>query len=295
MKRVLILGANGMLGRMVLDYLASYSNFRIDAFARNFKTSNELRDIYNSVEFLFDYKVNNYDYIINCIGVIKPRINENDQDSIYQAVEGNIGVPRDLFNSMAKCNSPSLARNTKVIQIATDCVYDGKKGSYIETDKHNPDDVYGKTKSIGEVKDSRFYNLRCSIIGPEFENKYSLLEWVLKQSDGSAINGFTNHDWNGVTTLEYAKVVKNIIENDVSLPNVQHLVPADKVTKFQLVSEIAHLWGKNLVINPVEAKDKIDRTLSTNNAENVLKAWGKNPPTIFEMLKELCEYNVKTV
>ena len=99
-----------------------------------------------------------------------------------------------------------------MIQIATDCVYSGKTGGYNEDSLHDALDAYGKTKSLGEVRSSTFLNIRSSIIGPEINHKVLLLEWFLKQPKGAVLNGFSNHLWNGVTTLQFAELCLTIIK-----------------------------------------------------------------------------------
>ena len=103
-----------------------------------------------------------------------------------------------------------------------------------ENSNHDAVDDYGKTKSLGEIKYKNFYNLRCSIIGRELFNKYSLLEWFLNCKD-KEINGFTNHKWNGITTFAYAKIVRSIIVENIDIPNSLHIIPSDIITKYELL------------------------------------------------------------
>src|SRR5207244_6584362 len=90
------------------------------------------------------------------------------------------------------------AAGARVLQIATDCVFSGREGSYREDSPHDPLDVYGKTKSLGEVQAPHFLNLRCSIVGPEIRGFRSLLCWFLAQPRNARLRGFVNHWWNGV-------------------------------------------------------------------------------------------------
>lgn len=250
---IAILGNTGMLGSMVADTwegdFVSYGRKEIDAENPNFD------------------KLMHKDWIINCIGVIKPYCND-----IETAIRVNALFPHTL---------PS---NT--IQIATDCVYSGTKGSYVETDEHDAADVYGKTKSLGEAPHIK--NLRCSIIGPEIKNHISLLDWFLKQAEA---NGFTNHLWNGITTYHFSKIVQGAIREGIELPNIQHIVPANVVTKAELLRIIAKAYGKDIRVTDVEAPQAVDRTLSTNNPELNERLWlaagYEKPPTIELMLEEL--------
>jgi dTDP-4-dehydrorhamnose reductase len=134
----------------------------------------------SNVKFLkFDAATDNLDsafsmpinYVINCIGIIKPYINDSDTQQTETAFEINGAFPNRLQAWATK-------RGAKVIQIATDCVFSGSKGKYLESNKHDALDVYGKSKSLGEAKGGSMMHLRVSIIGPEVDRNSSLLEWV---------------------------------------------------------------------------------------------------------------------
>jgi len=112
---------------------------------------------------------------------------------------------RALPHALAQATAKVLPM-AKVLQIATDCVYSGKTGNYDEAAKHDALDVYGKTKSLGEVNARHVLNIRCSIIGPELKGRLSLLEWFLSQPTGARVNGYAHHQWNGITTLQFAEL-----------------------------------------------------------------------------------------
>jgi dTDP-4-dehydrorhamnose reductase len=228
------------------------------------------------------------DWVINCIGKIKPEINENDSISVQNAIKVNALFPLQLA---------SLEEKFKVIQIATDCVFTGKTGSYVETDEHDATDVYGKTKSLGEFNGARTLNIRCSIIGTEINRSKSLIEWVLKQPKGSNVNGFLNHQWNGVTTLAFAKITAGIIRSstDYNKDLTYHLAPRDVVDKFTLVKLIADKFNRSdLKISPVNAETFVDRTLRTSFSDLNSKFWLDGAydtiPTIEEMIEEYVDW-----
>lgn len=225
--------------------------------------------------------VGNSDYVINCIGIIKPYIHDDNPFEVERAIQVNALFPHKLSQSGAK-----------IIQIATDCVYDGVKGNYIETDMHNAVDVYGKTKSLGEVHADNFMNLRCSIIGPEKKNKKSLLEWFIGQPYNAAVNGFVNHLWNGVTTFAFAKVCKGIIENDFWFHGLQHVVPANSMDKAGMLRKFAETFSRSDVkITDINAAENIDRTISTLNEKRNKQLWEaacySKIPTVEEMIDEM--------
>lgn len=295
MTKVLILGASGMLGSAVLDVFAKDSSIKLSATCRN----NDLIDkSYSSVEWkIFDAEQDDikeilkeiskgYDYIINCIGIIKPYAKDDNQEHIKRAIRVNALFPQIL-------SEVSQENRFKVIQIATDCVYSGLKGLYLESDKHDALDVYGKTKSLGEVVGNEyFYNLRCSIIGKEKKSFVSLIEWFLSQPKGATLNGFTNHNWNGVTTHHFGKICLGIIKDNIKLPILQHVVSGDILSKYQMLKSFAKFFDRtDLIINPIEAPTKIDRTIATLDQELNNKIWQsagyKSPPSIDTMIEEI--------
>lgn len=278
MKKVLVLAKTGMLG------CAVYNKFKNSEFEVCGTTRNEL-DAQLSTEVEIEKVINGFDYVINCIGIIKPYIHDDDTNEVQRAIIVNGLFPHKLASAAQKTA-------TKVIQIATDCVYDGKIGSYSEDDFHNPLDVYGKTKSLGEVKALNVMNLRCSIIGKEEKSYRSLLEWFLSQPKGAKVNGFKNHLWNGVTTNAFADICYGIIKNDFWFQGLQHVIPKDIVSKAEMLHIFAKTFNRaDIQITDIHAKESIDRTLKTNNIERNNKLWElaeyKNIPSIEDMIKNI--------
>lgn len=298
-KHVLILGSTGMLGSMLLDVLSQESEFILYTTVRQHNALAQLRKKYPKVTFfLFDAdkdkfgnlltKTKKIDWIINAIGIIKPFIHEENSEEVRRAISINSVFPFEVAKETYK-------KGIKIIQIATDCVYSGEKGNYVETSKHDALDVYGKTKSLGEVPSENFYNLRCSIIGPEEGTQKSLLEWFRSQKKGAQLSGFTNHSWNGITTLHFAKLSIGIIKSNTKLNNVQHIVPGNLVTKAELLHIFAKYFDrKDIKITKIRAKEKIKRTLATIHDTINKSLWRqinyKNPPTIEQMVEELAGY-----
>jgi dTDP-4-dehydrorhamnose reductase len=294
-KKVLVLGGTGMLGFMITTYLARVPEFEVIATARSNEAGTVCETQLSKVQWhTFDAAspdtalFEQCNWVINCIGVIKPFINDSNAEQVERAIQVNSVFPH------------TLARLTKgiarVLQIATDCVYSGSKGRYVETDAHDALDVYGKTKSLGEVNAEHMHHLRCSIVGPEMLSPKSLMEWLLGQPQGASVNGFINHQWNGITTLHFAKLCGAIIANDVELSHMQHVVPDGAVTKYDMLKEFARRYGRDdLIINATEASTIIDRTLGTNNREKNQKLWNaagySEIPTVRQMIEELSKFS----
>jgi len=283
--KVAVLGATGMLGSMLVQYLRQH--FEVVATVRNkdYEAPEGIEVRYYDAIKNDDGKlfkaIKKCDWIINAIGAIPQRVSDN-----FITVATNAFFPTRL---QLVADVPGV----KVIQIATDCVYSGRKGNYTESDLPNPIDIYGESKKQGEVTADHMYHIRCSIVG--MHGSYSLLHWFLNQPPNATVQGFVNHLWNGVTTLHFAKVCQGIIEHDLRLEHMQHLVPADSVSKHELLRLFAKEFGReDIAIKPVEAPDSIDRTLSTDNQTLNLYLWRlagyTTLPTIAEMVKELAKY-----
>ena len=289
MTTVAVLGTTGMLGNSVVQEFAKFDGELIGS-ARNKQTDERL-----AKSFLLDANSNDLpkplvelgesDFVINCVGVIKPYIDDNSASSRKNALLIN-GLFPYLLEELA------TERGFKVIQIATDCVFSGIKGNYVETDFHDAVDVYGKSKSMGEVPSANMMNLRASIIGPEVGRSTSLFEWVRNQPQNARIQGYTDHHWNGVTAASFAKICKGIVESQGFIAGVQHLIPGDTVTKSQLVKEIAAKTNRlDIEIIDGPSGTETDRTLATANAAQNLKLWTnagyKTIPNIFDLVDEI--------
>jgi len=232
------------------------------------------------------------DYVVNCIGLIKHHLRDDDAGDRFQAVKINAELPYLLAQAAGE-------RGTHVLQIATDCVYSGRDGGYDESAAHDAIDVYGQSKSLGEVPSAGFLNLRCSIIGPEQKNRDSLLEWVLGHPAGSTFNGFLDHRWNGVTTDTFARIVDGIVSSRSALSGTYHLVPADSVDKDTLSRLILSAYGReDVTVVPVTTGSPVDRTLSTNRPDvndSLWRAAGYDtPPTIEQMVRTLASASTES-
>jgi len=297
--RVLILGSGGMLGWAVSKVFAGDDRIEAAGTVRNDSRSEYLAKIIPGMKLhRLDAEhatigelavlIDGYNWVVNCIGVIKPFIHDDNPAETERALRINSMFPHNLARAAATVNS-------KVLQIATDCVYSGAKGNYTEGAKQDALDVYGKTKSLGEAFLDNIFHLRCSIIGLELGTKFSLMEWFLGQPENGSVNGFTNHDWNGITTYHYGLLCKAIIASEVNLPHVQHIVPGNKNTKYEMLGLFAENFRRNdIIINPMEAKDVIDRTLGTDNPEMNRLLWQEagyeKPPTIAQMIAEYVSF-----
>jgi len=260
--KVLVLGASGMLGHRVTKTLSD-----LELIAPT-------RQEYNAFDSLDKYLLSSDDWIVNCIGAIPQKGKDADE--------------------MKRINAdfPSwLAHNTKarIIQIATDCAYSGYSGNYNELSLRDARDGYGMTKIMGEGIAAM--RLRCSIIGSELTAKKSLFEWVKNQPEGATIKGYINHHWNGITTDAFAKIVRGIIKKDTYHNFIQHVIPANQVTKYELIKLITQRLGRtDIEVIPTIA-EPVNRTLTTFFPDINKKLWNyaeyRHPPTIQKLVEEM--------
>lgn len=288
MKKVLILGANGMLGHACSQILSQSKGLEIHKTSRaNMDGHIQFDAAKDSITELISRT--KPDWIVNCIGIIKPHIKEDQASTVLTAIKINSEFPFALAS----------ASDATIIQIATDCVYSGAKGQYIETDVHDALDAYGKTKSLGEAPLKNIIHLRASIIGPELGRSTSLLEWFRNQQPSAEVNGFTDHLWNGVTTHHFAKLSLGIITNDFKDVSKTHIVPAGSIKKSDLLREFAKAYNRqDIKINDVVSSIKIDRTLNTAFHELNKNLWRmagyQEIPTVAQMVQEQAEITLNS-
>jgi dTDP-4-dehydrorhamnose reductase len=243
-----------MLGSMVFDYLSKNPKFNVYGTVRDEKYQKNRVLIFNAYNISEleqeQFRKLKIDYIINCIGITKPFSKDDDPAGVVRAIKINADFSWELSKYAEKYD-------IKILQIGTDCVYSGKKGMYDEDAPHDPVDVYGKSKSLGEVFDGTTLIIRTSIIGPEFKKETTFLfEWFLNQPKGGNIGGFEHHIWNGTTTLQFAQICEKIIETNsfeklIKISHVHHFTPNNTVNKFQLMNIFVIIELKEYMENSI--------------------------------------------
>ena len=290
MTDVLLLGGTGMLGHTVkatmqAEGLDVVSTARVDGEDIRFDARTD--DVAACLEQAGSPRL-----LVNAIGIIKPHIDESDNASRRQAIDVNGSFPHHLAIAAEQAGS-------HVVQIATDCVYSGAEGLYREGAAHDALDIYGKTKSLGEVPSPAMTHLRCSIIGPERGRSTSLWEWLIGQPEGAEVNGYTDHHWNGVTTHAFGRLCAGIAKSDWREAGTFHVIPNDIVTKAQLLVDIKTACGRDdITVNAGPAPTAIDRTLATDLPEISAQLWANAgydaAPTIAQMVYEAEAFRLTT-
>lgn len=251
MKKILILGSGGMLGHMVYHYLKGLNKYTIiDAsFPNKLNDQSKLLDVTNAVDLKNFIELEKPDVVVNCIGILIKGSQTDPSNAIY-------------LNSYFPHQLAKILRQTKgrLIHVSTDCVFTGSKGSYTETDFKDARDTYGLSKALGEVENDTDVTLRTSIVGPELKEKgEGLFHWFMQQT--GTIKGYTKTFWGGVTTLELAKVVDQVIEQNTT--GLIHITNREPISKYDLILLFKKEFNKNdIEIEPIEGKDS-DKSLTS--------------------------------
>jgi len=240
---VLVIGADGMLGYAVTKYLEFMQCHVLPLTRRDFDIAKD--DITALGGFM-----NSADIVINCAGIINKRVPDTNIEEILKV---NTVFPINLAKMCNFYEKPC-------IHITTDCVYSGKRGMYTESDYYDAQDIYGLSKAGGDLADCMV--LRTSIVGEEKNNARSLLSW-LKSKKGQSVKGYTNHYWNGLTTLYLAEVIYDIFIKNLYRKGIFHIFSSKVISKYELLTSLNNIYDLGIDIVPVETEIGINRSLST--------------------------------
>lgn len=272
--KILILGVTGMLGNAVFQVFSddpgheTWGTVRNGAALRYFAPQHQPH-LLSGVDVLDQDALTAVlaevrpDVVINCVGLIKQLADAKDP---LTALPINAMLPHRLARLCALSGA-------RLIHISTDCVFSGRKGSYLESDVSDAEDLYGKSKYIGELHDlPHAITLRTSIIGHELNSNHSLVDWFLSQKGST--RGFSKAIFSGLPTAELARVMKDFVLPHPELNGLYH-VSAEPIAKLNLLTLIASQYGKSIEIRP-DAALVIDRSL---NSERFTQATGYKAPT----------------
>lgn len=283
-QRILLLGVTGMLGRSLYNFFCKDTSYSVYGTVR--RLNHEKYFTPSSGKIISDVDASNFkdlkkliykvkpNYLINCIGIIK----QLDESKDYvQSITINSLLPHILSETCDELNC-------KLIHFSTDCVFDGAKGNYNESDSPNALDLYGQSKSLGEVKSNKHITLRTSIIGHELNSSHSLVDWFLGQR--RSVDGYTKAIFSGLPTICIAEFLKDfVIGCDVA--GLYHL-SSSPISKYDLLNLISEIYGHDV---PIERSDTlvIDRSL---NSSALKSHTGYNPSDWREMINKMYgEYN----
>ena len=282
--KILILGGSGMLGhRLWLNLRKEHEVWVTVRGERNpFPDSLDFpaeRVRYRVEGLIFDEVTRALasiqpDLVINCIGLIK-QVGHLAHDPLF-SISLNALLPH---RASLICRTAGI----RMIHISTDCVFSGRKGSYVETDQSDAEDLYGRTKFLGEVHYPHTVTLRTSIIGQELKTRLGLIEWFLAQT--GAIKGYQKAIFTGVTTDELSRIIMNYVIPHPELSGLYH-VSSDPISKYDLLLLAREAYQKDITILP-DQEFLCDRSLDSTLFRD---ATGYRPPAWPEMIREIASH-----
>jgi len=240
--KITVLGAKGMAGHVVASYLAQQGH-TVDAVGR------DRLDVENPISVVAFFDQLDTDFIINCIGLlVQPCLQRPDRASVI-----NSWLPHYVEYRLKDTH-------TRLIHLSTDCVFDGAKGNYTETDTHTETNAYGRSKSLGEVNNDKDITFRMSIIGPELKSGTGLLDWVRKNPTDQ-LPGWDNAWWNGITTLQLAKCIDQYVRTP-AIAGIYHVVNnAVNINKYDLLCLINDIYGLGKTIVRTSGPKDVNKIL----------------------------------
>lgn len=258
MKKVLVIGIKGMAGHLIFNRLPQLGHYDVYGVARNITTNDKVfnLDVSDTKELDDIIQNQNFDVIVNCIGIL----NKDAEDNPDKAIWFNSYFPHHL-------EKVTKNTNTKIIHISTDCVFSGKKGSYTEEDFRDGIGFYAQSKALGEIINDKDVTLRTSIIGPEInKNGIGLFHWFMSQDKSQILKGFTQAYWSGITTLELCKAVDWAIKNKVT--GIKEIA-TKKIDKFSLLLLFNEVFRANEMNIQADDYYKVDKSLISNRNDFV--------------------------
>jgi dTDP-4-dehydrorhamnose reductase len=281
--KILVLGASGMIGSTMFRVLANHPDYDVYGTSRSVqfraffsqKLASRLIsgvDLASTDNMLKLFSSHKPDVVVNCAGLTK------------HLPEGNDPLPALTMNAMLphRLSECCALGGARLIHVSTDCVFSGRKGNYTEQDAADAEDVYGKSKFLGEVGGPGLVTLRTSTIGHELATQHGLLEWFLAQT---ACKGFQRAIFSGLPSVCFAEVVRDWVIPDSSLTGLYH-VGAEPINKYDLLCLIADVYGKNIEI-AVDTQFTIDRSL---NCDRFAKATGYRAAGWPELIEKMKSY-----
>lgn len=284
MEKILVLGASGMLGNAVFRVLAGSPQSDVVGTVRSSRSvgllPNILRerlisgvDVENSDTLVFLFSKIRPTVVVNCIGLVKQLAESDDP---LQAIPVNSILPHRLARL---CD----AVGARLVHMSTDCVFSGKEGMYTEADFADADDLYGRSKFLGEVDYPNAITLRTSIIGHERDGARSLINWFLSQE--GRVKGYARAVFSGLPTVEIARIIRDYVIPNPELHGIFHL-SAEPINKFDLLTLVAEVYGKSIEIVS-DDKLVIDRSLDSTRFR---QATGFSPEQWPQLIRRMHEF-----
>jgi dTDP-4-dehydrorhamnose reductase len=258
---ILVIGGGGMLGHKLVQTFND--QFDVWTTLKGKFSDYEKYGIFDENKTIEAVDIEEFESVENVVKKIKPQVIINAVGIIKQLPSSKNVVKTLSINSIFPHKLVEVADrySAKLIQISTDCVFDGEKGNYTEEDVSNATDVYGKSKNLGEIVGANCLTLRTSIIGRELQTSHSLVEWFLS-SRGKKIKGFSNAIYSGFPTIVLADIIADLIHNHKDLAGLYH-VSSEPINKLELLKLLNKAYRAEVEIKPFD-DFRIDRSLDSS-------------------------------
>ena len=276
--RILILGADGMIGHKIAQSLEDFELILASRKSISSKSIGIIKGkmvLHNLITDSLDLLLDNTtpDIIINCAGITTRR---GVEDNIVNTELLNSDLPHKL-DSWANLNSK------KLIHFSTDCVFSGNRGNYLDNDFADADDIYGKSKALGEVDSPNTLTIRCSMIGRELYNFTELFEW-LKKNKNKKIEGYSKVFYSGITTVRMGKILNQILNKNLNLSGVYN-ISSTPISKFDLLVKLSNAFNLNVDIK----QNKNNKSNKVLISEKFTEITGIYPPNWDDLISEFKE------
>jgi dTDP-4-dehydrorhamnose reductase len=283
-KRILVIGASGMLGNALLRLFSQSIGYEAFGSVRSFAARRLLPDNLQET-VITGVDVENIDSLMHLFGVVRPDVVINCVGLVKQLTEADDPLASIPINALLPHRLARLCEvaRARFVHLSTDCVFSGAKGMYTESDAADATDLYGRSKYMGEVDYPHAITLRTSIIGHELDGAHSLVSWFLSQ-EGS-VKGFKRAIFSGLPTVEVARVIRDYVIPHPELRGLYHL-SATPINKFELLALVAETYGKSIEISADE-KLVIDRSLDSTRFR---QATGFAPKPWPELIRSMQEF-----
>jgi dTDP-4-dehydrorhamnose reductase len=284
--KILILGGSGMLGHRL--WMNLRKEHEVWVTVRQTSSPFPVRQEFPIKYIRTDVDASNFDQVTRALASIQPELVINCIGLIKQM--GHLArdpIMSISLNALLPHRISLICRAAKIrmIHISTDCVFSGKKGNYLESDQSDAEDLYGRSKFLGEVAyPPHSITLRTSIIGRELKTRLGLIEWFLSQKDGETIHGYKRAIFTGFTTDELSRIIMNQVIPHPELTGLYH-VSSDPINKYDLLQIANQAFGRRINILPDE-DFSMDRSLDSTRFRH---ATSYQPPSWTEMIQEMAK------
>ena len=273
-EKILIIGVTGMLGHTLFTALSTQKNREVSATARSREGLSRWFSPELTKQIHPNTDADNFDSVLRVMADVKPAVVVNCVGIVKQLPAAKDPLVSIALNSLFphRLALACKAVGARMIHISTDCVFSGTKGRYTEKDPSDADDLYGKTKFLGEVAYPHCVTLRTSIIGHELKGKYGLVEWFLSQE--GKVQGYTHAVYSGFPTVEIARIISDYVVPNAGLHGLFQ-VSSEHISKMELLKLVAKQYNKRVEL--VHFDDfRSDRSLDSGNFRKVT---GYVPPS----------------